>query len=108
MSAGELKSGGLRIEINCPHVENGACPDCMWPQIMPFVGARQTLDELVPKMKLLADALREEAKRTATLAKGVDKMREWVEIAAAAKWHVADEPAPRTGGDAADERSDGR
>jgi hypothetical protein len=107
MSAGELNSGGHRIEINCPHVENGACPDCMWPQIMPYVGARTTLDEMVPKMRLLAGALREEAKRTATLAKGVDKMREWVEIAAAAKWHLADEPASPREPVNGEERNDG-
>jgi hypothetical protein len=88
MADGVLESGAYRIEIRCPHVEDGSCSACMWPQIMPFVGARTTLDHLLPQLKLLGDALREEAERATSIAKATDKMRDWIEQAATAKWDL--------------------
>jgi len=77
----------------------------MWPQIVPYVAARQTLDDLLPRFTLLSDALRDLAKDVERVAKGTDKLREWVEKMAGAKWHIEDEPndppgsAPAPSGD---------
>jgi hypothetical protein len=97
---GRLESRGHRIEINCPHIENGTCADCLWPQVMPYVAARQTLDDLLPKLKLLSDALTEHAKQGRQLAKGTAALRGWIEKAAALKWELGEakptdeEPTP--------------
>jgi hypothetical protein len=92
MADGEVSVGVHRIEIRCSHVKNGACSDCMWPQIMPYVSARQTLDDLLPKLGMLSEALRAFAKDAERIAKATDAVREWTEGMAAAKWSLAPVP----------------
>lgn len=76
--------GKHEIKIHCPHVENGACSDCIAPQVVPYVAARQTLDVLLPKMAELSAALRE-------IAKATDRLHDWVEKMAKAKWELGAE-----------------
>jgi hypothetical protein len=88
VSDGAVEMGKHRIEVNCPHVADGACSACMWPQIVPYVAARLALDDLLPKFKLLSEALRSLASDAERVAKGTDKLHEWVELRAAEKWEL--------------------
>jgi hypothetical protein len=97
MAHGSVEFGKHRIEIDCPHVENGACSDCIWPQIVPYIAARQTLDDLLPKFAKLSEALGAVAADVGRLAKATDAVRVWTEKAAATKWELGPASSGTTG-----------